>query len=328
MTDWMKLCRAKSSLSSVQIDILAKIMPCLSFAEDLIKGKFSAYTPNKAKDGYIKIYGENMKNLQDSPIKSALVLDSFRTGKAFNQWEESEQRGSGVRSFPIKDGQEIIAVVTASYELTLPMADFTHLLHAVEACINYGRKFDPAVWRKIDDEYGVMIADRFGRIVFADDATRHIYRTLGILNLHGRNLFDEDLKQIVTKETYSKKSPCEREMTAGEKILRERRLDFTEGGENKGHLIILSDITNEKKREQDEKVQAALLERIAELEDELSGIKDSLAARKLVDRAKGYLMDAQGLTEEESYRKIQRLAMTNRMTIKEVAEAIIKKSKK
>jgi len=49
----------------------------------------------------------------------------------------------------------------------------------------------------------------------------------------------------------------------------------------------------------------------------------ALETRKLVDRAKGILMDRQGLTEAESFRKIQKMSMNNRKPMKEVAEAII-----
>ena len=56
---------------------------------------------------------------------------------------------------------------------------------------------------------------------------------------------------------------------------------------------------------------------------ELSELKDALAARKLVDRAKGIIMDKYKLGEEESYRRIRDYAMKKRLPIKKVAEAII-----
>jgi AmiR/NasT family two-component response regulator len=42
-----------------------------------------------------------------------------------------------------------------------------------------------------------------------------------------------------------------------------------------------------------------------------------------VDRAKGILMDTQGLTEADAFRKIQKMSMNTRKPMKEVAEAII-----
>jgi len=59
------------------------------------------------------------------------------------------------------------------------------------------------------------------------------------------------------------------------------------------------------------------------LEKEVGNLKLALETRKLVDRAKGILMDSQGLTEAEAFRKIQKMSMNIRKPMKEVAEAII-----
>jgi AmiR/NasT family two-component response regulator len=59
------------------------------------------------------------------------------------------------------------------------------------------------------------------------------------------------------------------------------------------------------------------------LEKEVGDLKQALETRKLVDRAKGILMDTQGLTEAEAFRKIQKMSMNKRRPMKEVAEAII-----
>jgi len=64
-------------------------------------------------------------------------------------------------------------------------------------------------------------------------------------------------------------------------------------------------------------------EEIIQLEHELDDVKNSLEMRKLLDRAKGILMDAYGLNESEAYRRIQQYSMAKRKTIKEVAQAII-----
>lgn len=59
------------------------------------------------------------------------------------------------------------------------------------------------------------------------------------------------------------------------------------------------------------------------LEKEAAGLKDTLETRKLVERAKGVLMDTQGLKEAEAFRKIQKLSMNTRKSMKEIAEAIL-----
>ncbi|UCC63471.1 MAG: response regulator [Anaerolineae bacterium] len=59
------------------------------------------------------------------------------------------------------------------------------------------------------------------------------------------------------------------------------------------------------------------------LEKEVGDLQKTLETRKFVDRAKGILMDTQGLTEAEAFRKIQKMSMNTRKPMKEVAEAII-----
>ncbi len=59
------------------------------------------------------------------------------------------------------------------------------------------------------------------------------------------------------------------------------------------------------------------------LENEIGSLKDALETRKLVDRAKGILMDTQGLGEAVAFRRIQKMSMDNRKSMRAVAEAII-----
>ena len=60
-----------------------------------------------------------------------------------------------------------------------------------------------------------------------------------------------------------------------------------------------------------------------ELEKEVDSLQDQLETRKLVDRAKGILMDTQGLAEADAFRRIQKMSMNTRKSMKEIAQAII-----
>ncbi|WP_226437628.1 ANTAR domain-containing response regulator [Rhodococcus yananensis] len=62
---------------------------------------------------------------------------------------------------------------------------------------------------------------------------------------------------------------------------------------------------------------------VRELEREVAGLSERFETRKLVDRAKGLLMDGHAMTEPEAFRWIQRAAMDRRTTMKQVAEVII-----
>ncbi|QUQ67479.1 ANTAR domain-containing response regulator [Kutzneria sp. CA-103260] len=62
---------------------------------------------------------------------------------------------------------------------------------------------------------------------------------------------------------------------------------------------------------------------LAALENEVASLTDRLETRKVIERAKGLLMSAQGMTEPEAFRWIQRTAMDRRTTMKAVAEAVV-----
>lgn len=70
-------------------------------------------------------------------------------------------------------------------------------------------------------------------------------------------------------------------------------------------------------------VALARFSEFKQMNQEVHDLQDALETRKLVDRAKGILMDAQGLEEQEAFRRIQKMSMNTRKPMKEVAEAII-----
>ena len=59
------------------------------------------------------------------------------------------------------------------------------------------------------------------------------------------------------------------------------------------------------------------------LEAEVVNLADRLEARKVIERAKGLLMQAQSLTEPEAFRWIQRAAMDARTTMDVIARTIV-----
>ena len=62
---------------------------------------------------------------------------------------------------------------------------------------------------------------------------------------------------------------------------------------------------------------------ISSLESEIADLNERFETRKRVDRAKGLLMTKMGLTEPEAFRWIQKTSMDRRLTMREVADAVI-----
>lgn len=61
----------------------------------------------------------------------------------------------------------------------------------------------------------------------------------------------------------------------------------------------------------------------ARLQDELERTKSALEDRKVIDRAKGILMKAKGMSEEDAYALMRKTAMNEKKKISEIAQSII-----
>ncbi|MGH6657116.1 MAG: ANTAR domain-containing response regulator [Actinocrinis sp.] len=64
-------------------------------------------------------------------------------------------------------------------------------------------------------------------------------------------------------------------------------------------------------------------EELRALENEVADLAARFETRKLVDRAKGLLQAQLGMTEPEAFRWIQKTSMDRRLTMREVAQAVV-----
>jgi AmiR/NasT family two-component response regulator len=64
-------------------------------------------------------------------------------------------------------------------------------------------------------------------------------------------------------------------------------------------------------------------EQLRALENEVADLSQRFETRKLIDRAKGLLQTQLGLTEPEAFRWVQKTSMDRRLTMREVAQAVI-----
>ena len=67
---------------------------------------------------------------------------------------------------------------------------------------------------------------------------------------------------------------------------------------------------------------AARFAEASTLVDEVVNLEERLETRKLVDQAKALLM-SRGMSEAEAFKRLQKLAMDKRKTLREIAEAVL-----
>lgn len=70
-------------------------------------------------------------------------------------------------------------------------------------------------------------------------------------------------------------------------------------------------------------IAASRFAELQELNAELEKLQETLETRKVVEKAKGILMAAHGMNEQEAYRKMQQFSMAKRIPLKALAENII-----
>lgn len=70
-------------------------------------------------------------------------------------------------------------------------------------------------------------------------------------------------------------------------------------------------------------VAIARFREFSAIAEQAASLSAALETRKLVDRAKGILMDRHDLKEQEAFRRIQQQSMNTRKSMREIAEAII-----
>jgi AmiR/NasT family two-component response regulator len=62
---------------------------------------------------------------------------------------------------------------------------------------------------------------------------------------------------------------------------------------------------------------------LSALADEVKGLEEQLETRKVVDRAKGILMDRHAMSEQDAFSFIQKRAMSERTKMKTIAERVV-----
>ena len=70
-------------------------------------------------------------------------------------------------------------------------------------------------------------------------------------------------------------------------------------------------------------IAVSRFQEITDLEEEVTDLAERFETRKRVDRAKGLLMTRMGLSEPEAFRWIQKTSMDRRLTMREVADAVL-----
>lgn len=71
-------------------------------------------------------------------------------------------------------------------------------------------------------------------------------------------------------------------------------------------------------------IALAHTEEVEDLREKIEDLKETIENRKIIEKAKGILIEKNRLSEAEAYRMMQKMAMDKRKTLRQVADGILK----
>jgi len=273
--DLAKLCREETTLTAMQIELLKRIAVCFPFVADLTQATARLYVREKGGDFLVAAYEKphtfyrpddnltlGMKvGAREIPVASSIfarkLSERFGNGdKIPSAW------GAAIWDNNLEVGTPI-AVVTLDGKTAWDIAGGRNLVDTAKLILKNARKnLDREMYRHFSASDGVIVADRYNRITYADAAALRIYRVLGVGSLIGGHIFDEQLTRHITKETLQPDRPWEREIEIGGFILNERRVVINEGGVLKQTILIISDLTEIRQKDKEIKIKSAVIKEI------------------------------------------------------------------
>jgi len=262
-------------LTTKQKNILERLRQILSFIADLSHGHAAIYIQEGADKlrliasavphtVYMQEEAELAVSMADS-LSEPLVAETFQSAR-FTHGKREQDYGHFVDMyvFPIVDGSTVIAGISIEVDKEhLNIDDFSQLLKTTADVLDYAvRDVDLAPFMSLSASDGLMITDQFSRIIFANAAAQRIYRVLGVGSLKGCHLFDRQLSRHVTRETFERERPWQKELTAGDLILIRRQIDLQAGGTLLRRIVVISDVTEIRAKEQEIRIKSAVIQEI------------------------------------------------------------------
>ncbi|TCS77510.1 sensor histidine kinase [Pectinatus cerevisiiphilus] len=278
MTDnnLLELCRTNTNLTAMQINLLQRIKITLPFIADLVMANIGVYVPTKQQNEFLIIdyikphtaytpfqHSEmgRLRKIQEEPlIKYTMETGKSMSGKREWSWGKFVE----MHTEAILDSLGIVAV--ASFEMQPDVAKtegYSCLYRTACSLLTYSHKnLDAYMFRPLTSSDGIIISDKNNRIVFANTAAVRIYNILGVINLIGCHLFDQQLSRRITKETITSDKPYERELTSDSITIVRRDIPIKIGGNLLYRIIIVSDVTEVRKKDKEILIKSAVIQEI------------------------------------------------------------------
>ena len=269
--------RRLTNLTAMQTDLLRRLDACFPFVADLTHAHLSLFVHAKESGRYAILAHYKPHTLYTLPnispagtivavVEEPLISYTFKTGKnIYGKREVDEAEILDMYTFPIRENGEIIAVVSIeTNHQYMDKASYNQLLQAAQLVFYHARKpsTEREMFKPIVSGDGILIADKTNRIVYTNSSAMRIYKALGIINVMGTSISGRCFAGKVKRETVIDGHQYEKEMQIGDITLLRRDIHIEEGGVLQCRIILMSDITEMRKKDKEIKIKSAVMQEI------------------------------------------------------------------
>lgn len=271
----LEICEKITPLAPAQAQILATVAEKLQIASDIAQAHIFLYTL-AADRHYFVVAGEarpntvlsqrrKMLGITTPVAEEPLVWRTYTTGQGIagkKEWAlgvSLEQK-----TYPVRSGHgEIIGVLSfekQAYEQESSGHDI--LVDTVYMLVTGDTVSEPRAYRPLTARDGIIIVDRHGLIVFANEAAATIYKMLGVGQLVGRRAGERRLNLRLAGRAREQQQYLEQEYQVEGVTVMQRVIPVVLDGVVDRCIVIVSDVTELRKKERELLVKQAVIQEI------------------------------------------------------------------
>lgn len=268
----------RCELSGKETVRLKQIENLLPFLADFTNAIVNVYVSGKTAGTIVLLVSERPRTIffGSGPVGGALlnlneeplVKYTFEEGMPIHGHREigtgADEASIVMTALPVfADGRTAAVVTIETTKETYDSDGYNHILKAARLLLEDNlQDYAQEMYRPIGETDGILIADKFDRIVFANLAAQRVYRVLGVLNPVGLLRKDRLLNRHITSETIKPGQPNEKELTAGGLVLVMRDIPVESKGDLRGRIVVIEDVTALREKEKEIRLQKAVIREI------------------------------------------------------------------
>lgn len=275
MNELINICTKNTRLSKAQIEYLDKLSLLFPFIADISYSQVTMYVRDRVKSLMIVAqakphtsffqYKPNSIGSTAKGSEEPLIWRTFRSAKHIQGKREwAVGLLLDMYTFPLYDPNgEMVAVICfeTNYE-EIGIDGYNYLLETVFSLISTVQlPIDKNQFRPLLASDGIIIVNETGKITFANTAAASIYKVLGVGNVIGHHIFDREITRHISKKTTVSNLPYEMEIEAGDLVIVQRLITIPKN-KKEIKIIIVSDVTEIKKKEKQLLIKSTVIQEI------------------------------------------------------------------